>query len=100
MRLVHKIMLGLAALATLPLAAQAPALLDRTPEVPVASMVETTIPESDTADLDPADLEAWLDGFLPYALARGQIAGAVVVVVRGDEVVLQKGYGYSDVAAR
>src|SRR3546814_18375878 len=39
-------------------------------------------------------------GYLPYALERGRIPGAVVVVVRGGEVVLQKGYGYSDVAKR
>ena len=47
-----------------------------------------------------ADVEAWLDGFLPYALRTGDIAGAVVVVVKDGEVLLQKGYGYSDVAAR
>src|SRR3546814_12365334 len=41
-----------------------------------------------------------MDGYLPYALERGRIPGAVVVVVRGGEVVLQKGYGYSDVAKR
>jgi CubicO group peptidase (beta-lactamase class C family) len=46
------------------------------------------------------DLEAWLDGFLPYALARGDVAGAVVVVVKDGEVLLQKGYGYADVATR
>lgn len=50
--------------------------------------------------LDRADLEAWLDGFLPYALRRGDIAGAVVVVVKDGEVMLQKGYGWSDLAAR
>src|SRR3546814_10354982 len=41
-----------------------------------------------------------MDGYLPYALERGRIPGAVVVVVRGGEVVLEKGYGYSDVAKR
>jgi CubicO group peptidase (beta-lactamase class C family) len=46
------------------------------------------------------DLEAWLDGFFPYALARGDVAGAVVVIVKDGEVLLQKGYGYADVAAR
>ncbi|MBU2342245.1 MAG: beta-lactamase family protein [Alphaproteobacteria bacterium] len=100
MRLVRKIMLGLAALATLPLAAQAPALLEPESDITAAPVQGPTPGETQTADLDPADLEAWLDGFLPYALARGQIAGAVVVVVRGDGVVLEKGYGYSDVAAR
>jgi len=42
------------------------------------------------------DLEAWLDGYMPYALRRGDVAGAVVVVVKGGEVLLEKGYGYAD----
>jgi len=45
-------------------------------------------------------VESWLDGFMPYALERGDIAGGVVAVVRNGEVLLVKGYGYSDVAAR
>ena len=100
MRYFGKIMMGLAALATLPLAAQGPAPRE-TPSEPAAASVQGADPSrSETAELDAADLEAWLDGFLPYALARGGVAGAVVVVVRGDETVLQKGYGYADVADR
>ena len=45
------------------------------------------------------DLEAWLDGFMIYALPRNDIAGAVVVVVADGQVLLQKGYGYADVEA-
>ncbi len=48
------------------------------------------------ANLTRADLEAFLDGYLPYALARGDIPGAVVVVVKDGQVLLQKGYGVSD----
>ena len=51
-------------------------------------------------ELTKADVEAWLDGYFPYALQRGDIAGAVVVVLKDGETVVQKGYGYSDVAAR
>ena len=50
--------------------------------------------------LGRADLEAWLDGLMPYSLQTGDVAGAVVVVVKGGQVLLQKGYGYADVAAR
>jgi len=57
------------------------------------SATQTGIPP-----LDRADLEAWLDGFFPYALANGDIAGAVVVVVKDGEILLKKGYGYSDLA--
>ncbi len=52
------------------------------------------------AALTRADLESWLDGFMPYALETGDVGGAVVSVVRNGEVVLAKGYGYSDVAKR
>jgi CubicO group peptidase (beta-lactamase class C family) len=44
------------------------------------------------------DLEAWLDGYMPYTLQRADIAGAVVVVVKGGEVLFQKGYGFADAA--
>jgi CubicO group peptidase (beta-lactamase class C family) len=50
--------------------------------------------------LDAADLEVWLDGMLPYALETGDIAGAVVVVVKDGQVLFEKGYGYADVAAK
>lgn len=49
--------------------------------------------------LDKADVEAWLDGFMPYALERGDVAGAVVTIVKDGEILVAKGYGYSDVAA-
>lgn len=50
--------------------------------------------------LTPADLAAWLDGLMPYALARGDIPGAVVVVVKDGKVFYQKGFGYADVGKR
>jgi CubicO group peptidase (beta-lactamase class C family) len=41
-----------------------------------------------------------LDGFMPYALERGDIAGGVVVVVKDGRVLLAKGYGYADVSTQ
>jgi len=46
------------------------------------------------------DLAAWLDGFVPNAIAAGDVAGAVVVVVKDGSVLFEKGYGYADVAAK
>ena len=46
------------------------------------------------------DADTWLDGFMPYALARGDVAGAVVVIVKDGEVLTQRGFGYADVASR
>lgn len=50
-------------------------------------------------DLESADLGAWLDGFMPFALQRADIAGAVVVVVKDGQTLFQKGYGLEDVKA-
>lgn len=43
------------------------------------------------------DLDAFLGGYMPLALQRGDIAGAVVVVVKDGKVLFEKGYGVSDV---
>ena len=51
-------------------------------------------------ELSKADVDAWLDGYMPYALARGDIAGAVVVVVKDGQVLTQRGFGFSDVEKR
>ncbi len=50
--------------------------------------------------LTQTDLESWLDGYMPYALKSGDVAGAVVVVVKDGQVFLAKGYGYADVEKR
>ena len=73
------------------------------PTAPVATPTESPAPAvpavpAGGAQLNRADVEAWLDGFMPFALGRSDIAGAVVVVVKDDQVLLEKGYGYSDVA--
>src|ERR1700758_4038584 len=60
----------------------------------------TAAPTGAAAPLTAADVNSWLDGYLPYALKSGDIAGAVVVVVKDGEVLTERGYGYSDVAAR
>ena len=53
-----------------------------------------------TDRLTATDLEAWLDGFMPYALEQTDVAGSVVVVVKDGQVLLQKGYGFSDLGKR
>src|SRR5688572_25918908 len=77
--------------------------LGQVPATPQAAEAPA-IPEETAAPPAPAgpvltreDLEAWLDGFLPYALARGNVAGGIVVVVKDGEILLQKGYGYADI---
>ncbi|HVR90326.1 MAG TPA: serine hydrolase domain-containing protein [Novosphingobium sp.] len=50
--------------------------------------------------LTEADVEAWLDGYMPYALHSGDIAGATIAVVKDGQVLSARGYGYADVARR
>ena len=37
---------------------------------------------------------------VPYALKAGDMAGAVVVVVKDGTVLLEKGYGFADVSKK
>jgi CubicO group peptidase (beta-lactamase class C family) len=50
-------------------------------------------------ELTAVDVDAWLDGYMPYAMAQADIAGAVVVVVKDGQILTQHGYGFADVAA-
>jgi CubicO group peptidase (beta-lactamase class C family) len=50
-----------------------------------------------TPALTAADLDVWLDGYLPTALKTNKVAGAVVVVVKDGKILFKKGYGYDDV---
>ncbi len=62
--------------------------------------VQSPPPRVGAAPLTADDVNAWLDGYMPYALKTGDIAGAVVVIVKDGKILTQRGYGYSDVAAR
>ena len=55
------------------------------------------VPAEPAHELTASDLGAWLDGFVPYAIARADIAGAEVVVLKDGAVLFEKGYGVSDV---
>ncbi len=69
-----------------------------TPDNPVPAPPEVSGERSPTAhDLNAADVEAWLDGLVNYGLKNGDIAGAVVAVVKDGKVLFQSGYGYADV---
>ena len=46
------------------------------------------------------DLTPFMDGLVPYAIKRADIAGAVVTVVKDGKIIFAKGYGYSDLENR
>ncbi|MER2178874.1 MAG: serine hydrolase domain-containing protein, partial [Stenotrophomonas maltophilia] len=81
-----------------PLHAQVPA--------PVAAPAATEAADSiapaqtPTGTLDAARVDTFLDGLVPYLMAQGDLAGAVVTVVENGKVVTERGFGFSDVEKR
>jgi CubicO group peptidase (beta-lactamase class C family) len=51
-------------------------------------------------ELTAADVEAFFDGIVPLQLAREDIAGATIAIVKDGKVLFTKGYGYADVAQK
>jgi CubicO group peptidase (beta-lactamase class C family) len=47
-----------------------------------------------------SDVEAFLDGLVPLQLAREDIAGAVIVIVKNGNILFSKGYGYADLKGK
>lgn len=85
--------------------AEEPAQTTTGPAVPA---VETPAPQDTAApsaptpahELTASDVEAFFDGLLPYALKRGDIAGATLSVVKDGEILFAKGYGFSNLDKR
>ena len=83
---------ALVALANFSVSAQTP-----TETAPAAAAVTPPAAEVDGVALTKTDVDAWLDGFMPHALATGDLAGAVVAVVKDGQIVTERGFGYADV---
>jgi len=99
MRFFYKLMIMLAMVGFVPLSAQAPTKPD-SGGASNSQPGKSSAPPPETVVLDTADVTAWLDGFMPYALERGQIAGGAVVVVHNGQPIVEKGYGYADFATK
>lgn len=99
MRLMKWAIAALSALA-IPAAGQSPAQLAPTKSnqalLPAPAVPTTSATGVSTHDLTKADVDAWLDGYMPYALKAGGIPGAVVVVVKDGQPLTMRGFGYSD----
>src|SRR6187551_1743480 len=59
---------------------------------PIVAPIQPPAPAG-ARQLTGSDVETWLDGYLPYALHNGDIAGAVVTVVKDGQVIAARGYG-------
>ena len=65
---------------------------------PPASAEQPATPA--THEMTSSDVEAFLDGVMPLQLAREDIAGAVIIVVKDGKVLFSHGYGYANVEKR
>jgi CubicO group peptidase (beta-lactamase class C family) len=72
-----------------------------TPAIGPARPATAAAPEAATPPhaLSADDIGAWFDGLVPDAITRGDIAGAVVVVVKDGQVLFERGYGHADIKA-
>ena len=53
-----------------------------------------------TTSLDPARVESFLDGVIASKMHDKNIAGATLCIIKDGEIVIKKGYGYSNFAER
>jgi CubicO group peptidase (beta-lactamase class C family) len=53
-----------------------------------------------THELTKADVDSWLDGYVPVTLQNGDITGAVVTVVKDGQILTARGFGYADADKR
>jgi CubicO group peptidase (beta-lactamase class C family) len=53
-----------------------------------------------THALTAEDLSTFFDGFMPFALERGDVAGGVISVVKDGKVLFARGYGFADLKTR
>ena len=93
---------ALAAIGTVGFAQDAslePTLVPTTIAAQGASLATPPVPTG-VNSLTKADVDAWLDGYLPYALKAGDIAGAEVAIVKDGQILTARGYGYADVEKR
>lgn len=54
------------------------------------------VPTSQSPALTAEDLAVFFDGLVPFALRRDDVAGGVITVVKGGQVLFARGYGMAD----
>lgn len=104
MRSIRFMLAGLLGLAGLAAVAQqvGPRPADPVSEAPAGAASATAVPAvpEGTPEMSAENVNTWLDGFIPYALASGDLAGGVIVIVKDGEVLAERGFGYADMTRR
>ncbi|WP_430392352.1 serine hydrolase domain-containing protein [Dyella sp. 20L07] len=67
---------------------------------PLPEPKHATVLQLGASELSVGDVQPWLDEQMAKAMKDEPIAGAVIVVVKDGDVLVSKGYGYADVAAK
>jgi len=71
--------------------------LPKAPTKEVAEQLQAEKTPSGGHELTATDVEAFLDGVVPLQLAKDDIAGATIAIVKDGKVLFAKGYGYADI---
>ena len=66
------------------------------PQTATPAQAASATPTPTPHALEKFDLEAFFDGIIPIQLLRADIAGASVLVMKDNQILLKKGYGYAD----
>ncbi|MBV9991128.1 MAG: beta-lactamase family protein [Alphaproteobacteria bacterium] len=85
--------------ATAPSTGPAPLPVPATSPAPVAAAPAQPA-QTDAHALTAEDLHPFLDGLVPYALHRGDMAGATIAVVKDGRLIFAQGYGYADLKTK
>jgi CubicO group peptidase (beta-lactamase class C family) len=67
---------------------------------PPRAEIPKPVPQTGQKPLTAEDVNAWLDGYMPIAIGRGDIPGAVVVVVKDGQILTSRGYGFANAEKR
>jgi CubicO group peptidase (beta-lactamase class C family) len=86
----------LAAITALALALTSARLCAAPADAPAAAASAPVAAAAPAHELTAQDAQTWLDGLMPTALRTARTPGAVVVIVKDGQVLLEKGYGYAD----
>jgi len=93
-----KALLLIAGFSSMVFAADPPAPLSPPATATGITATPANPPEQDhgAVPLTKADVDVWLDGYLPYALRTADIPGVVVTVVKDGQLLTARGFGYAD----
>src|SRR6187549_38099 len=95
-----KALLLIAGFSSMTIAAEPPVPLSPPATPATASTVAPTNPQDQrpgAVPLTKADVDVWLEGYLPYALRTADIPGVVITVVKDGQLLTARGFGYADV---